>query len=1071
MNHAKHPNILAVLAALLVLASPFSSRAQFTFTTNNGAITITGYTGSGGNVVIPSTTNGYPVTTIGIGAFNGKTTVTSVTIPNSVTSIGDHAFIDCSILTNVTIGNGVSSIGPNAFYGCSSLTSVKIPNSVTSIGDSAFAFCSGLTSATIGTNVNNIAAFAFVGCNGLTSVMIPNSITNMGEYAFSDCSGLHQAYFQGNAPTVNGGEAGSTDSTIFSGESGMAYYLPGTTGWGSTFGGWPTAALNPAADFTYITNNGTITITGYIGSGGNVVIPGTINGYLVTSIDTGAFYNITTITNVTIPNSVTSIGLEAFFTCSSLKSVTIPDSVASIGDDAFGGCSGLTSVTLGNSVTSIGNGAFDYCLGLTSVTIPNSVTSIGNAAFDYCSGLTSVTIPNSVTSIGDAPFGGCSSLTNIAVDAANPNYASVAGVLFNKSLTLLIQYPGGLAGSYAVPNSVSSIAGSAFFNCSSLTSVTIPNSVTSIGFGAFEYCSGLASVTVGNSVTNIGNYVFGSCTSLHRAYFQGNEPNVNGSPGSTDSTVFNGESGTAYYMPGTTGWGSTFGGWPTVALPSISIGSASVFEDQSGTVAANFAITLNPTSPVPVTVNFATADGTATVADNDYVLTNGVITFAPGESNKTITVFVNGDTKVEADETFFVTLSNPTNATIGTAQTMGTILNDDIQLQPAWQSVTIPSLPVGCQLGAVWARTRSEAYVWANLTNSPQSFLFRWDGANWGQVLTLTNHYPGKIFGTGPSDVFVSAHFYTNASGSSSFARVYRSTDNGTNWSEQTLPSAATNESLGFGYFGGTENNVHLNIGAGDILRFDGTNWNMIYSEPNRGVYGLTLVGTNEGYYVTCNGWGNWNGTNWQSHSGSIGCDVYGGVWGLRDSGGKLSMYATGQNNNNNGPHIWRFNETNSTWSQVFSDGTSGNGIAIWGSASNDVYVVGDLISGQTDSGRIYHFDGTSWLQIMNIGSIPRPGGVGGTAADDVWVSLGTAGTMLHYAPTAPPAIQIFLATTNVLITWPGSAIGYRLESAASLSSPVTWNPVTNNPNLVSNLYQLTFPGTNGTQFFHLVNP
>jgi len=72
MNHTRHPNIIVLLVALLVLALPLCGWAQFSFITNNGAITITGYTGSGGNVVIPSTTNGYPVTTIGGSAFQNK---------------------------------------------------------------------------------------------------------------------------------------------------------------------------------------------------------------------------------------------------------------------------------------------------------------------------------------------------------------------------------------------------------------------------------------------------------------------------------------------------------------------------------------------------------------------------------------------------------------------------------------------------------------------------------------------------------------------------------------------------------------------------------------------------------------------------------------------------------------------------------------------------------------------------------------------------------------------------------------------------------------------------------------
>ena len=235
----------------------------------------------------------------------------------------------------------------------------------------------------------------------------------------------------------------------------------------------------------------------------------------VTSIGWSAFCGCESLTSVTIPDNVTSIGDWAFGLCKSLTGVTIPDSVTSICDYAFNGCTSLTSVTIPDSVTSIGECAFYKCGSLTSVTIPDSVTSIGAWAFRDCTSLTSVTIPNNVTSIGDFAFNDCTSLTGIWVDRDNNNYSSDAsGVLFNKDMTTLVQCPGAFSGSYAIPDSVTSIGYHAFDSCKSLTSVTIPNSVTSIGGDAFWGCTSLTSVTIPDSVTSISSDTFASCTSL-----------------------------------------------------------------------------------------------------------------------------------------------------------------------------------------------------------------------------------------------------------------------------------------------------------------------------------------------------------------------------------------------------------------------------------------------------------------------------------------------------------------------------------------------------------------------------
>ena len=245
----------------------------------------------------------------------------------------------------------------------------------------------------------------------------------------------------------------------------------------------------------------------------------------VTSIGEYAFSGCESLTNITIPGSVTSIDKSVFSFCTSLTSITIPNSVTSIGSDAFDSCKSLTSITIPNSVTSIENQAFRYCESLTSVTIPNTVTSIGDSAFYGCKNLTSITIPNSVTSIGSGTFSGCDSLTSMTIpnsvtsigEWAFSGCESLTSMTIPSSVTSIGS--GTFSGcesltSITIPNSVTSIGSDAFYSCESLTSITIPNSVISIGKCAFDNCKSLTSMTIPNSVTSIENYVFRECVNL-----------------------------------------------------------------------------------------------------------------------------------------------------------------------------------------------------------------------------------------------------------------------------------------------------------------------------------------------------------------------------------------------------------------------------------------------------------------------------------------------------------------------------------------------------------------------------
>lgn len=186
------------------------AQAQFTVTTNDGAITITGYSGGAEAVIIPAMIDGHPVVAIGQEAF-AFTDVAGVTIPDSITSIGYEAFDACTNLSAVTMPNSITNIAQYAFFRCSALVNLTIPSGVTIVRTEVFGLCPGLTTVTLPAGVTSIQTGAFENCTNLTAI-----------------------FFLGNAPVVQ--------EKAFVGVSGAtAYYLPGTMGWGAMLGTLPAA--------------------------------------------------------------------------------------------------------------------------------------------------------------------------------------------------------------------------------------------------------------------------------------------------------------------------------------------------------------------------------------------------------------------------------------------------------------------------------------------------------------------------------------------------------------------------------------------------------------------------------------------------------------------------------------------------------------------------------------------------------------------------------------------------------------------------------------------------------------
>lgn len=279
--------------------------------------------------------------------------------------------------------------------------------------------------------------------------------------------------------------------------------------------------------YYYVTNNSEATISRVVSTiSGDVVIPDTLGGYSVTSIDRGAFSDRYGITSVTIPDNVISIGDYAFEYCYSLESITIGNNVISIAPEAFSGTAYYRNESnWENDVLYIGKHLIKAKETISgNCEIKEGTECIADEAFYYCKSLESITIPDSVTNIG----------YNVFYDTAYYNNESNwdNDVLYNGKH--LIKAKETISGDYeikegtksiansafsgcyylesvTIPDSVMSIGDSAFFNCSRLTDIIIPDGVTRIGDWTFCYCRNLISVTIGDSVKSIGSSAFKDC--------------------------------------------------------------------------------------------------------------------------------------------------------------------------------------------------------------------------------------------------------------------------------------------------------------------------------------------------------------------------------------------------------------------------------------------------------------------------------------------------------------------------------------------------------------------------------
>ena len=408
------------------------------FTVWNGIIT--GYFGSGGDVVIPSTINGETISRIDYDVFKDNRTITSISIPDTVESIGAGAFMNCSKLETIRLSNKLTVLENSLFSGCNSLKNIDFPNSLKTIDNYAFRGCSALTSVTFPENLSEIGEGAFSDCASLGSIItFPSSISKIDSWAFNNSPKIKEFIFMGDAPEL--GQYG-----VGSGSPGqIGYYQAGAIGfdgytWSSELPCYPIEKrpffqeLEQNFEFRIDTNTpesfGEITLTKYIGSSPDVVIPDGVNHVDVLFSSEWGWMNEknTKIATITIPASVETFATQTLSSCINLKSIKVsPDNPYFYYDEQsktlynrdkteilyYSADNTAREFTVPTHVKCIGMGAFGNNPYLETITIHDSFSELSYRAFYNCSSLKQVDLGNSVKIIDAGAFSNCTQLTTV----------------------------------------------------------------------------------------------------------------------------------------------------------------------------------------------------------------------------------------------------------------------------------------------------------------------------------------------------------------------------------------------------------------------------------------------------------------------------------------------------------------------------------------------------------------------------------------------------------------------------------------------------------------------------------
>ena len=445
------------------------TEGDFIYEKRGNEISITKYTGSDKDVVIPEELEDCPVVDISSGAFRYNKIIETIVMPDTIETIGTYAFADCIMLTEIELSNKLQIIDSFAFYGCNKLQTINLPEGLIEIGFCAFSktaiteiiFPRTLTKVVHGLYECNVETVIFE--DGITeipnyvcenakclkTVELPNSVTTIGFSAFWGCTMLESVNIPDSVTDIKSG-----------------------------------AFNNCSALETIVLPEGLKTIgSGCFSKSGiiNVKIPSTLTE------GAGAFGDSSLVT-AEVASGTERLPKEMFKNAKKLETVTIPDSVKEIAAYAFANDESLTDITLSAGLSTIQDRAFSGCLKLEQLVIPSKVTRLGSCMLENTA-VTEIMIPNTVTYAKDA-------FKNSRIEKAvlESGITKLPDKIFSEAESL---------SEVDLPDTLTEIGQNAFYN-TSLTEIFLPAGTTVIGDYAFLKCESLGELTLPDGVTTLG---------------------------------------------------------------------------------------------------------------------------------------------------------------------------------------------------------------------------------------------------------------------------------------------------------------------------------------------------------------------------------------------------------------------------------------------------------------------------------------------------------------------------------------------------------------------------------------